>query len=1814
MIRIFKTSLSSSSDSPEVLTAELGQQTSPGRRGIGRKSSGHRSPGGGASLLSNKRLTLPFLALLAVLAAGLLFLMPGGLLQAQDSSTIEYMEKGTGPVLTLSASDPEDAMPITWSLPASGADPDGIGGPLADTDAQDNDLFKIDPRSGVLEFRISPNYESPADEGDNNSYNVVVQASDGDTGDPMDTRSWFKVTVNVSDVEEEGSIVLRPTPQTATTLLQPQIGVQITASGLMDGDGTSANRAVSAITGATYQWYRTTSMSAMGTAISGGTSAAYTPIHLQGSNSDIGKYLRVVSTYADGRGAGKTATAVSMYKTIRRIGDNQSPSFTDGDATTRAVREDAKKGVNVGFPVTATDPESGDDEQLTYWLTGDDADMFSIEAATGQLKTDDGLDRETAATHTVIVHVTDSSGDTTNNEDMITVTINVLQADEKPTVTGASTIELTENETDLDDTDAAAAAGDDDVYAAADPEGGAITFSLGGADKDLFKLSDLPTAVTGSRVLAFKENPDFEKPMDVNGDNVYEVMVQASDDANTGMRAVTVKVTNVQEDGEVKVMPTQPRIGVELTAELTDSDIVAYGPMWQWERALDCDGDPPAWMNISGATSATFTPRSSDLDYCLRAVATYNDEFHEGTADATTGIYPDTAGPNRFDKTANMELSAVQYPSDNIAPRFASAMTKRFVPENAAAGNDIGEPVTAVDPNGADDLVAGGYSLSGADQGSFSINSGTGQLMTGMRFNHENKEMYTVTVTATDSFGATASIRVNIYVGDVDEAAEETGTTMATNTIEYVEKGTGPVLTLSASDPEDAMPITWSLPASGADPDGIGGPLADTDAQDNDLFKIDPRSGVLEFRISPNYESPADEGDNNSYNVVVQASDGDMGDPMDTRSWFKVIVNVSDVEEEGSIVLRPTPQTATTLLQPQIGVQITASGLMDGDGTSANRAVSAITGATYQWYRMTNMSAMGTAISGGTSAAYTPIHLQGSNSDIGKYLRVVATYADGKGTDKTATAVSMYKTIRGIGDNRSPSFTDGDATIRAVREDAKKGVNVGFPVTATDPESGDDEQLTYWLTGDDADMFSIEAATGQLKTDDGLDRETAATHTVIVHVTDSSGDTTNNEDMITVTINVLQADEKPTVTGASTIELTENETDLDDTDAAAAAGDDDVYAAADPEGGAITFSLGGADKDLFKLSDLPTAVTGSRVLAFKENPDFEKPMDVNGDNVYEVMVQASDDANTGMRAVTVKVTNVQEDGEVKVMPTQPRIGVELTAELTDSDIVAYGPMWQWERALDCDGDPPAWMNISGATSATFTPRSSDLDYCLRAVATYNDEFHEGTADATTGIYPDTAGPNRFDKTANMELSAVQYPSDNIAPRFASAMTKRFVPENAAAGNDIGEPVTAVDPNGADDLVAGGYSLSGADQGSFSINSGTGQLMTGMRFNHENKEMYTVTVTATDSFGATASIRVNIYVGDVDEAAPIMEGGLSVSGPASMDYAEGGMDAVATYTASGPMADRATWSLEGDDAGDFMIGSDGRLKFRSMPDYEMPADADMDNMYMVTVKASDGTYTAMKAVTVRVSNEEEDGTVTLSPMTPVVGTDVTATLKDPDTVMEDSVTWQWSKSMTMDGEYMDIDGATSMSYTPVEDDDGYYLMAKAMYTDGYGGDMAMAKTSRMVTAVQDQPGTVSLSPMTPVVGVELTASLSDADGSVTEETWMWSRSMTMGGTFMDIAGATSMSYTPVAADEDYYLRATVTYTDGHGSGKTEMATTTAAVTAGDPLVIRYDINPPNGMIDKAEVIAAITEYLYGTGDAAITKDEVIKLITLYLYGS
>ena len=86
---------------------------------------------------------------------------------------------------------------------------------------------------------------------------------------------------------------------------------------------------------------------------------------------------------------------------------------------------------------------------------------------------------------------------------------------------------------------------------------------------------------------------------------------------------------------------------------------------------------------------------------------------------------------------------------------------------------------------------------------------------------------------------------------------------------------------------------------------------------------------------------------------------------------------------------------------------------------------------------------------------------------------------------------------------------------------------------------------------------------------------------------------------------------------------------------------------------------------------------------------------------------------------------------------------------------------------------------------------------------------------------------------------------------------------------------------------------------------------------------------------------------------------------------------------------------------------------------------------------------------------------------------------------------------------------------------------------------------------------------PTVGGGITATLADPDGDVTNLAWQWSRADAAGGSYTPIMGATNATYTPVADDEEepgdegMFLRATASYDDGHGPGKSAMVETANA---------------------------------------------------------
>ena len=118
----------------------------------------------------------------------------------------------------------------------------------------------------------------------------------------------------------------------------------------------------------------------------------------------------------------------------------------------------------------------------------------------------------------------------------------------------------------------------------------------------------------------------------------------------------------------------------------------------------------------------------------------------------------------------------------------------------------------------------------------------------------------------------------------------------------------------------------------------------------------------------------------------------------------------------------------------------------------------------------------------------------------------------------------------------------------------------------------------------------------------------------------------------------------------------------------------------------------------------------------------------------------------------------------------------------------------------------------------------------------------------------------------------------------------------------------------------------------------------------------------------STLDVEVTVTDVNESG-------IVTGPVTVDYAENATAIVAVYSATDPDGDGVTWSIAGTDAARFSISENGELAFKSPPDYEAPNDANTDNVYEVTVRASDGNLASTLDVEITVTDVNESGIIT-----------------------------------------------------------------------------------------------------------------------------------------------------------------------------------------------------------------------------------------------
>ena len=425
------------------------------------------------------------------------------------------------------------------------------------------------------------------------------------------------------------------------------------------------------------------------------------------------------------------------------------------------------------------------------------------------------------------------------------------------------------------------------------------------------------------------------------------------------------------------------------------------------------------------------------------------------------------------------------------------------------------------------------------------------------------------------------------------------------------------------------------------------------------------------------------------------------------------------------------------------------------------------------------------------------------------------------------------------------------------------------------------------------------------------------------------------------------------------------------------------------------------------------------------------------------------------------------------------------------------------------------------TSENDDPDTSNIDE--RVQKDENGTIEAKTATANDGSVEGDDSVYRVSVTSKNAVRVEQTrPGDPGDPVFTELSYDREVAENAEIGSIVGDPVLAV-PEGKTvftyDLDA---TISGDDR-YFTIDEDYGQIRVGDEadatalfvraagtadptLDYEGDNEFVVTVTATDSGDSsrTATAAVTINLRDLNEK-PYFDQVSRTAAGITIEHSETQTNRVAAFAATEPDGDGLRWEVTGPDASDFEIidrpdrGGNDRveLDFKNQPDFENPTDRVNDendddtlaedegkgnNIYRVTVRATETAAlgngprkSATLDVTVEVTNSDEDGTLEINWLQPEVGTEISATLTEPDTLEAGTpitvTTWQWYNSKVSvpnrnpdptklsepASEWAMIAGATTATYepkvddadtTPDESDVGKYLLVTAIYDDGH----------------------------------------------------------------------------------------------------------------------------------------------------------------------
>ncbi|MEZ6033873.1 MAG: hypothetical protein R3C17_12330 [Planctomycetaceae bacterium] len=300
-------------------------------------------------------------------------------------------------------------------------------------------------------------------------------------------------------------------------------------------------------------------------------------------------------------------------------------------------------------------------------------------------------------------------------------------------------------------------------------------------------------------------------------------------------------------------------------ANMFDNITIANGVVTLQEDVGNAPHNGKVWQyNIAGDTLIQIAQhdRARFGDVGLAATSPFTqDEESSGVVDVSAIFGPDTY------------LLVVQAHYNIGDPELVEGGQLLFMRTNVTTGSQLVTTVTAVDAE-SDALT---YLISGgADASQFEIDPVSGRLSFKLAPNSETPadtdtdNVYFVEVSVSDGVNSPVVQLIEVTVSGVNESPENT-------TVE------------SVSIPENTTAVTI---ATGTDPEGVPLTFAISGGADAAKFDIDSTSGVLTFVNAPDFESPTDNGANNSYFVTVTVSDG-VNAPVNKT----VVVTVTDVPE-----------------------------------------------------------------------------------------------------------------------------------------------------------------------------------------------------------------------------------------------------------------------------------------------------------------------------------------------------------------------------------------------------------------------------------------------------------------------------------------------------------------------------------------------------------------------------------------------------------------------------------------------------------------------------------------------------------------------------------------------------------------------------------------------------------------------------------------------------------------------------------------------------------------------------------------------------